>query len=200
MSPLFRTEEPTRHPFPDPERLSNGLPFHGRPFQRRSPEIGRGAASAPVRESASLDTRTITAVNTPPKNTTSSPAVPATDCCRNPEDGICRQQTVVPNEEQPPSSPTRKPIRLRPSDYAVTSDECPRISPQTFRMHRFRHTESGAIERRPGFLPRQQRGGEHSWSYSNTSITASQRIRMSWHNCAGDNQISGQRAAAQAAP
>jgi len=28
-----------------------------------------------------------------------SPAIPATDCCRNPEDGICRQQTAAPDEQ-----------------------------------------------------------------------------------------------------
>jgi len=64
------------------------MPFHGKPFQRRSPKIGRDVVSAQVRESGSPDTRTITEANTPPKRPDTSPAVPATDCCRNPENGI----------------------------------------------------------------------------------------------------------------
>jgi len=46
------------------------------------------AVSAPVRESASLDIRTVTAVNTSPKSPDSSPAVPGADCCHNPDDGM----------------------------------------------------------------------------------------------------------------
>jgi len=99
---------PARHPRSDPERLSNGPPFHGTPFQRRSPKIGRDAASAPVRESASPDTRIVSAVNTPPKRPESSPAVPAADFCRNPDTGsvgrrpLCQIRTLFLSLEGTP--------------------------------------------------------------------------------------------------
>jgi len=117
MSPLSRTKEPARHPRSDPERLSSGLPFHGRPLQSRSPGIGRDVASTPVRESATLDTRTVSEVTTPPQRPKSSPTVPAADFCRNPDDGICRQKTSVPSQ-RPCSSPSEEP-----------QAECSRILP-----------------------------------------------------------------------
>jgi hypothetical protein len=83
----FQTREPARRPCADPERLSNAPPFHGRPLQMRSPGIGRDVASAPVRESASPDTRTISEINTPPKAPTPPPADPAADSSRTPDDG-----------------------------------------------------------------------------------------------------------------
>jgi hypothetical protein len=49
------------------------MPFHGKPVQRRSPKIGQAVASVPIRESASLDTRTITEVDTPPEIPKSAP-------------------------------------------------------------------------------------------------------------------------------
>jgi len=52
------------------------------------PEDRPCAVSAPVREPASLDTRTVTAASTSPKTPDTSPAVPGVDCCHNPDDGI----------------------------------------------------------------------------------------------------------------
>jgi hypothetical protein len=113
-------------PLPRPRAPFNWLAVHGKPLQRRSPEIGRAVASVPVRESASPDTRTITAVNTPPKRPEATPAVPAVDFCHNPGDGICRQKTPVPNEQS---------LFLSNEEPQT---ECSRISPQTFQMQRRR--------------------------------------------------------------
>ena len=57
-------------------------------WTRSLPQGRPCAASAPVRESASLDTRTITVVNTSSRSPETSPAIPGSDCCDNPNDGI----------------------------------------------------------------------------------------------------------------
>ena len=118
MSPLSR---PARHPRSDPERLSNDPPFHGTPFQRRSPKIGRDAASAPVRESASPDTRTVSAVNTPPKRPESCPAVPAVDFCRNPDTGSVGRRPLCQ-------------IRALFLSLQGTPRNAPACCPQTFQL------------------------------------------------------------------
>ena len=81
-------------------------------------ESGRDVDSAPVRESALLDTRTLTAVSTPPESPESSPTVPAAVFCLNPDDGICRQKTAVPKQRGPVPLPCEEP-----------REECSRILP-----------------------------------------------------------------------
>ena len=189
MSPLSRPKEPTRRPCADPERLSTGLPFHENPVQRRSPEIGRGAASVPVpviRFAGYPDHRSS---QHSAENPTPPPAVPPTDCRRNPEDGICRQQTAVPNENQARSSPTRNPVRNAPAFHPKRS-KCSAVGDAT----------SAALEHLPDHDPRQQRGAGHSRSYSKTRITASQANRMPLHVPFVATGFPEQRHTAQAVP
>ena len=74
------------------------------------------------------------------------------------------------------------------------------LFPQTFQMHRFRHTESGALERLPGSLSRTA-----AWRRALAVILEDEHHRepedldVSAH-CAGDNQTSGHLVAAQTAP
>ena len=57
----------------------------------------------------------------------------------------------------------------------------PNVAPRRSKCTAYVCAESGALERLPGALPRQQRGETHSRSYSKTSITVSQASRMLLH-------------------
>ena len=88
---------PARHPSTRPRALVNLLPISRKAASEALPRDRPCAVSAQVRESASLDTRTITAVNTSPRSSDTAPAVPEADCCHNPDNGMCRQQTALPD-------------------------------------------------------------------------------------------------------
>ena len=99
MSPLFRPTAPPTTLDQTPAASQPACRFAESQFRGGLHEIGRDVACALVRESALLDTRPITEVTTPPTSPEFSPNHPATDCCRNPEDGICRHQTAAPDKE-----------------------------------------------------------------------------------------------------
>jgi len=175
MSPLLQTKEAHPPPLARPRTPVKWLAFHGKPFQRRSPEIGRDVASAQVRESASLDTRPITAVNTPPRETQILP--------RRPRSGLLPQSRGRDLLAEDHCSKTRAPCS---SPHEEPRKECSRISPlHTLQMQRCRHAASAALRRLPSSLPPQQRGARHSRSYSETSITASQQTGCPCTFCSG---------------
>ena len=78
-------------------------------FRNAPQEIDRDVVSAPVRESASLDTRPITGDATPSKEPGISPGNRTPDSRHNPEDGICRRETNVLYEISPVPFPNEEP-------------------------------------------------------------------------------------------
>jgi len=105
------------------------------------------------------------------------PCHPTPDFCHNPE------ERDLPAED-------RHTIR----DTPFLSDEEPRAecscisSPRRSECSAFGSPKAKHSNACPLYCPRQQRGAEHSRSYSKTSITANQRIWMSRHIVPGTNR------------
>jgi len=183
-----RPRMPTRHPRQTPTAFQPAHRFAEIRFRGGPRGSAENVASAPARESASLDTRPITAVNTPPKrHRTSLP----------PHAGFLPQSRRTGSAVRKPTHHTKRPVPL-PARNPMTN--APAYHPQTFRMQRFRLAESEALERLPALLsPTAARRralavileDEHHREPEDLDVTA---------HCAGDKQTSGLLAAQQAVP
>ncbi len=151
----FRTNDPPATLDRTPSAFQQASRFAETPVHRRSPGIARDVASAPVLESATLDTRSVAAVTTPPERSNSSPAVPAADFCRNPDDGICRQKTSVPKQREalflsPRGTPSVFVLRTPPRQVR----NAPASFPSRTKCSAVVYADCAALERRPIAVPR----------------------------------------------
>jgi len=136
-----------------------------------------------------LDTRPITAVNTPPKRHRTSPATPRRISAAIPRNGICRQKTGAPYEIPSVPLPASNPVRNAPASLPSDVPNAP-----------LSQTESGALEHLPGFLsPTAARRRALAVILENEHHREPEDLDASAH-CAGDKQTSGQLASTQAVP